>query len=466
MDIREMPAKAVMALLLTLFLYAGVSGFKPTLSMLSDQETASLTIAMGEWDCNLGISRVYPDWGPCESQAWPVFVYGKGFGGPCSVELASQGEVVQAEKAVACNETIILAVFDMRGAAAADYDVRVMAENGTAVLERGFRLGSAVWNPTCLLQDTAAESGRVLDVRVTSHGSDTVHLVIEGLRPEAATRAFLVAFGQIVEGAVHALEAGALSLDFDMAGTPLAEYDLVVTTAEGFNLIVENAVGPADRHRGRIDSVDPSSAAGGERVEVRISCENVPADARWFLVGDGFEAESTAKRVDAGVVICLFDLDGAQPGICDIAARLPNGTDVVLSDCFTVYEKEKTVAPARPPLTAPPGAPADGGGDSSSQTPSASPNEGRHQGLVFQPVCGSSGGMIEITIFEGPFFNNMQVRLTGENATAWSVECKRLTPTRLRCRFNLHGMPDGAYRMEILDYQGCVVYEAGYFEVF
>jgi hypothetical protein len=59
----------------------------------------------------------------------------------------------------------------------------------------------------------------------------------------------------------------------------------------------------------------------------------------------------------------------------------------------------------------------------------------------------------------------MKARLQKAGATAWSLECTRLSESKTECSFNLIGLPVGVYQLDILDYTGKIVYTAGSFEV-
>lgn len=435
-----------------------------TEAYFSDTESGTVHITAGEWEPQPHICCICPDWGPCCACCWAVFIHGDDFGQLESVQLIRNGQVIEAKKAWLICDSLIYAVFDLRGSTSGCYDIIVKADNGEAVLEDGFRIvGLCCRTPLAYRDDSGTEDKLSLTKRIEEGGTPRLVITVGGDVPQDVSSACLVAPGYIQEGEIRAKEDRQVTLAFDTATIPASDCDLVLTTAEGWHVLLERAVTSKDlAPPAVIVSVEPAFSPPLDDVSIRIACENMPAEIDFRLRKDGCEIQAcSVDMVDSRHALCRFDLSGKPAGVYDLMAMDAYGRTSLLNACFTLYaetdgtqgEQEGKEEQAIPPDTESP---------SIKEEPEGiTPDES----FKIVPEKGRSGTVIEIIVHGGPFTSHMQARLHSQKAMAWSMECTLSTSSWMDCIFNLNGVPPGKYVLEVLDLEGSLIYVAGIFEV-
>jgi hypothetical protein len=469
----DSPKRAVIIFTLAL-MFTATANFllvknKPALSMLSDTESISIGFAMVGDERAPRISAIEPDQVFCGGYSIPIFIRGENFIEPVAVELIEGNKPTQAYRSYIIDSSTIFALFDLREAEAELYDMRVNTKNGKSIIKDALLLNK--WlravpiTPEYL---TTWGDDISLEKRVDAQNHDMVSLRISGALPEAISKAYLVTTGSLIQSSTIDNYDGTVSIYFNMNGEPLAEYDLVLTNGV-ISLVSEKAINSQDRSPSfSIISVDPSSCASGEVVDLQVHCEDLPEEVEPTLIKGDIEIEPTVvNRVSKRKVVCNFNLDGAEPGKYNVLVKEQSGgTAVVLSDCFMVLEEEGPgtqpdqggpqlpIAPQDPQPIAEEG-----------EDPEVPPGVSIPENFVVTPSFGCSGETIDLVVEGGPFQKGFKARLSGPMATAWSLKSIWYTQSKMGCRFNLDGLPAGVYRLDILDYAGDLVYIAGSFEV-
>lgn len=457
---------AAIALLLIIAVAACAANIAPTESYFSDTEPVKGHLSAGEWGCQPRIRCICPDWGVCGACSWAVFIHGDNLGKPEAVQLVRGSRIIRAKKAWFINSSCIYAVFDLRGAETGYYDVLVVMENGEAILEDGFQV--VAWccrAPLSSRSFPAGEDRLSLEKKVEGGKSHRVTMTVRGEMLEQVSSVCLVAPGYMQHGDILDRRKKKLSLAFDADTIPLEDFDLVLTTGDGWNLLLEKAITIKDlRPPVRILQLQPTKAPAGGVVEIRIKCAGLHDEIDFRLLkGNSEYAPIATKRLSDGKVICTFDLSGITPDIYDIVAVDRFGIAFVLPGCFTVYTEQTDVLDEY----------REDEGDAvenllTDEDPpeSEEPMETAPDGsCIIAPSRGSIGTSVDIVIRGGPFTNLMRARLTGTKAVAWAIECRFPSTTRMESNFNLNGIPAGEYMLEILDQRGARVYIAGIFEV-
>lgn len=447
--------------LLFLLVVNCVAGIMPTTAHWTDSETIIVKCAMGEPGGPV-ISCLEPDWGVCGVRGWVVGVSGSGFAGDCALRLYRDGVVIEALKIKAFAPDYLYSYFDLSGAQAGWYDVHLVADGRKAVLERGFLMKSPCDYPPAVLWEGGLDgNGLVLEKSADINDPNVITITIRGDLPGSMATARLLAPGAVVHGEL----TGGSVLRFDMNGTPDVEHDLLVTGTDGWNLIVERAIVPGDRRLPlELAAVEPSTIQTGGPVDLRIFCRNIPDEIEFTLKKGSFESKATRMvRVDGATVLCRFDLRAAPAGTYDLVAAHPSGAKVLLGACLKVCAS--TVGPTAPPAGKTPQQPSTPQGDVPAQEPPAPSDEQPEEGFSISPSSGDRGRAVKVLVRGGTFEGMLQARLKTDSVQAYSLECDFPQPSRLECTFNLYGIPEGRYRLEIIDYQGRLIYFAGYFHV-
>ncbi|MBN2026832.1 MAG: hypothetical protein JW854_08755 [Actinobacteria bacterium] len=463
---KESAFATAISVLIVIAVAVCVVNIKLTDAYFSDTESATLNISAGEWEPQPHICCICPDWGPCSACCWAVFIHGEGFGRLESVKLARNGDAKEAKKAWLINSSLIYAVFDLRGSASGSYDVIVEAYNGEAVLEDGFRVvGFCCRMPLAGRDSCEGENGLSLGKSLEAGGSRRLMMTIIGDLPPHITSVCLVAPGYMQDGEILVKESSTITLAFDTATIPEDDCDLILTTREGWHVLLEKAVVHHEiRSPVMILSVEPAFSPAMDDVSIQIECENLSAKTDFRLRKDGQEiVADSVEIVDSRQAACLFDLTGMPPGLYDLLALDAYGRTSVLSACFTLCaEPDDMQGDTQGDQGGIPGGSPEAEGPSLRESPlEVTPDAS----FKIVPESGRSGTVVDVIVHGGPFSSFMQARLYNDKAMAWSLECVLSTPSWMNCSFNLTGMPPGKYTLEILDQEGSRIYIAGIFEV-
>lgn len=254
--------KKHLMLMLLLAVAMSLVSLPPARAGFSDRETSRCGMGAGTWEPvpAAKICGLCPDWGLAGACRWPVFIYGKGFREEAAASLAKGGLSLPAVKTWVLCSSAIYAVFDLRGAAEGAYDLRLdFSDGGKAVLYGGFRVvrwGNCSFNPTSSGADGGASPmssqggsglGTEAWAKLTDAGSPGLLKLVAGNGSGAGiTRAYAVAPGMLLEGAVAWNGEGRLEVRFDLRGAPRMRYDVVFLAAENQPLLLEGFITPAD----------------------------------------------------------------------------------------------------------------------------------------------------------------------------------------------------------------------------
>jgi hypothetical protein len=455
---------ALLLLLLVVSITLLVASMIPTTAYFSDTEGAGGAISVGKWGCPPHIDRICPDWGIRGACSWAVFIKGKNFGMVESARLVGDTGIMQAKKVWRINGSLIYAVFDLREAEKGWYDVCVGMDNGEATLEDGFQvIGWCRCVPTGSREYPAGEDRLNLEKRADEEEKGHMTITVSGQMPEDIESVCVVGPGFMEEGYILDRKPGELALGFDGGDSLPAECDLILTTDEGWNLLLERAINDGDLLPSTgVLSLYPDRAPAGAVVDLHIECKGLHEGTAFKLNNEECEVEPAGTRWTRGdgldEVICTFDLGGALHGVYDLEVTDPLGTAGVLRECFTVYaeqgdEKENP------------------GEDTETEEPDGlpaleDPSKGEEgSGFSITPSSGRSGGVVDVVIRGGSLPDMMEVRLRGRKVEVWAARFQVQSGNTLQCRFNLYTVPAGEYVLEILDRQGNLLYIAGVFVV-
>lgn len=191
-----------------------------------------------------GAWSVFPSWGAAGACRWPVIVRGGGIPGGARASLEAGGAAVNAVKTWTCGSALY-AVFDLRGAAAGDY--RLVAQSGGGKSDLGtFSVKAAACASGGTTEYPSAENGIAWEKGTDSERPGYLQVTLKQGLMRSVSRAYAVAPGVLLEGRVVLNPYGQAALSFNLVNAPQSRYDLVLSCAADWPILIEGVISPED----------------------------------------------------------------------------------------------------------------------------------------------------------------------------------------------------------------------------
>jgi hypothetical protein len=363
---------------------------------------------------------------------------------------------VSAKKIWHIGDGILYCVFDLRKVPTGSYDILAKTAVGQeTVVYKGFKvigLGGCGVGELWAATQPATTAEDPLDFKLTVKNDDPASFVanVQGPVRSKFITASLVTSGIRVDGTVDSITRTGCRVKFARANVPLGTYDLTINRVDNSSLLLENSfaaqqyVSPM-----QVQSIQPTSGTQGQKVQVKVNGQRLDL-ANGVALVQGGKVIQPAKpvRASATQLVVVFDLNGAQPGLCDLYVSCVDGTQRVLGGCFNVIQRK-----AAPTTQTPSSQPTDQPAQQSAPTPAPATAPGPVIIDVTPRSCRSETE-VQFQVAGCNLRSDARFKLVGGGWWGWSLGVRLESEAKLECLFDLTGVPAGAYQFVIVEPDG------------